>query len=63
MTDDRPIKAHLDEEMRAHIEFVLNRNINELEAMMARMQHSKSALIDEHRLARKCLKEIQEAGT
>lgn len=35
MSDDRPIKMHLDEPMRAHIAFVLRRYKNDAEVARA----------------------------
>lgn len=63
MSDDRPIKAHLDEEMRAEIEFALRRYQHELAAYNVRAKGERKELIDALVLVTKCLKEIMEAGT
>lgn len=59
MPDDRPIKAHLDEEMRKHMQFVLYRHLMDLGVLHAKYGKYR----DEIKLTEKCYKEILEAGT
>lgn len=63
--EDRPIKVHCTEEMREHLEFVMRRYMNE------RIQELRHRAIASHRpqieqdieLTRKCLEELEQAGT
>ena len=64
--DDRPIKAHLDEEMRGHIEFALRRYLAECEEWKRRASRDrrfKCNIDAEVELTRKCIDEINQAGT
>lgn len=62
--NDRPIKAHLDEEMRAEIAFCLRRVRAEFQEMKVRAKPGRSDIIQgEIDHIEKCLKEIMEAGT
>jgi len=64
--NNRPIKAHLNEEMREHLEFMTRRYLAEL---VTRVQAKPgrpgvNALLDkEIDITRKCLKELEQAGT
>ena len=62
---DRPIKAHLNEEMRSHIEFCLCRYRNELENWIARKHQTGNVtdFLKELRLTLDCIEEMQQAGT
>lgn len=63
--DDRPIKMHLDEEMREHVEFALRRHLVEFEEwkrMKALVNQPTEGWEKEIALTKKCLKEAQEAG-
>jgi hypothetical protein len=62
--NDRPIKAHLNEEMRSHMEFVLRRYRTELRELANRARGVNSTNIAaEHALTERCLQEILEAET
>lgn len=65
---DRPIKMHLDEPMRAQIEFVLRRRLAEIGEQVAfgigkRHPEHRARLNKERELTETCLKEACEAGT
>lgn len=58
------IVAHLDEEMREHLEFVLRRYSFELQRWLSYGSvTNKTNLEQQVELTAKCLKEIMEAGT
>ena len=66
MADDRPIKAHLDEEMRSHMEFCVRRHVFELETWIDRKRRAGQPTEDLEKslaLTNKCLRELNEAGT
>lgn len=72
--EDRPIKLHCNEEMRAHIEYTLRRHLVELNVFIERTKKNRS--LDEQRrryqlagidseiaLTQRCLEEAKVAGT
>jgi hypothetical protein len=64
--NDRPIKMHLDEEMRAHIEFVIQRyrtEVREFLSLATRNHKLATNLEEELYRTDQCLKEAQVAGT
>ena len=68
MAEDRPIKIHCNEEMRAHIEFVLRRYKADCEheaneRMKRTRPHAFRALEREIATTETCIKEVNEAGT
>lgn len=63
MENEYPIKAHLNEEMRAEIEFSLRRTLSELREMWIQFKANRVSIQTELNLIEKCLKEIVEAGT
>lgn len=64
MNDDRPIKMHLNEEMREYIAFVLRRYRNDrLRIIEQTRPEYRIALSREIDLTNMCLKEADEAGT
>ncbi len=62
MPEDRPIKVHCNEEMRAHLEFVLRRHDSEIRDFMRRGKNV-AQWEAELTINRKCILEVSEAGT